>query len=87
MMDEWGRGMPMMSYGYAASPYAFGHMGTGFMLFGGFLHMLLPLGILALVAYVFYQMGKRVGMASASTNRSGQMPDVNSLPRRKVASK
>ena len=53
----------------------------GFMLVGGLFHLLLPLGVLALVAYVFYQMGKRAGAAS----RPAPMPDVDSLPRRKVA--
>jgi hypothetical protein len=51
-------GMPMMrSYGGYRS---YGHpFGFGFMLFGGLLHLILPLGLLALIAYVFYQMGKR----------------------------
>ena len=78
---EWGGGMPMMGRGYGYSPRAFGPMGTGFMLVGGLFHLLLPLGLLALVAYVFYQMGKRAGAAS----RPAPMPDADSLPRRKVA--
>lgn len=80
-MDGWAGRMPMMDDGYRYSPFAYGPMGTGFMLFGGLFHLLLPLGVLALVAYIFYQMGKRAGMVAGS----GSMPDVESLPRRKVA--
>ncbi|MEW5828934.1 MAG: hypothetical protein AB1846_08615 [Chloroflexota bacterium] len=37
----------------------------GFFLLGGLLRLLFPLGILALVAFVSYRMGKKAGMASA----------------------
>lgn len=82
-MRGWGGHMPMMGYGYR--PFAYGPMGPGFMFFGGLFHLLLPLGVLALVAYVFYGMGKRAGMSSNSASGSGSLPDVDSLPRRKVA--
>lgn len=84
-MDEWGGRMPMMGYGYGYSPYGYGHMGIGFMPFGGVFHLLFPLGLLALVAYIFYQMGKRAGSAAAPAASPTPMPDVDSLPRRKVA--
>lgn len=82
-MRGWGGRMPMMGYGY--QPYGYGPMGTGFMFFGGFFHLLVPLGILALVAYIFYGMGKRAGMGTRSNPGSGSLPDTESLPRRRVA--
>ena len=84
-MRGWGGGMPMMGYGYGYSPYGYGHMGYGFMPFGGFFHMLIPLGLLALVAYIFYQMGKRAGSAPAPAPSSAPASDVQSPPARKVA--
>jgi hypothetical protein len=84
-MDEWGGGMPMMGYGYGYYPHAFGPLGTGFGLLGGLFHLIVPLGLLALVAYIFYQMGRRAGLADGSGTRTRSMPDVESLPRRKVA--
>ncbi len=60
-MEQWGGGMPMMGDGYNYPHRAFGPFGTGLMLVGGLFHLLVPLGVLALVAYVFYQMGKRAG--------------------------
>lgn len=80
-MQGWGGRMPMMGDGYGYAPHAYGPMGRGFMFFGGLFHLLVPLGVLALVAYIFYQMGKRAGAASASAS----LPDVESLPRRRVA--
>ena len=84
-MDQWGGGMPMMGNGYRYSQRAFGPLGMGMLLVGGLFHLLVPLGVLALVAYIFYQMGKSAGKAAASGPRPGSMPDVESLPRRKVA--
>lgn len=77
-MDGWTGRMPMHGY---AGPYAAGPFGFGFMIFAGFLRLVLPLGVLALVAYAFYQMGKRAGAAAAPASR----PDVKDLPSRKVA--
>jgi hypothetical protein len=47
----------------------FGHgmpFGMGFFLLGGILHLLIPLGLLALVAFLFYQLGKRAGLSTAA---------------------
>ncbi len=46
-----GRGMPF---------------GMGFFFLGGLLRLIVPLGLLALVAIVFYQLGKRASVASVS---------------------
>ena len=81
-MEDWGGRMPMMYGRGFPVPYAGGPFGTGFMIVGGLIHLILPLGILALVAYVFYQMGRRAGASSA---RPATPPDVRSLPARKVA--
>jgi len=84
-MDGWDGRMPMMGYGYRYSPYSHGPMGAGYMPIADFFHLLFPLGILALVAYVFYQMGKRAGIAVGQSSPPRPLPDVESLPRRKVA--
>lgn len=56
-MDGWGGGMPMM--GRRGFPgYGFG---PGIFWLGGLLHLIIPLGILVLVAIVFYELGKRAG--------------------------
>jgi TRAP-type C4-dicarboxylate transport system permease small subunit len=81
-MRSWGGHMPMMYGGGYGAPYVAGPFGTGFMLLFGLLRLLIPLGVLALVAYLFYQMGKRAG---ATTSSGAPMPDVRSLPARKVA--
>jgi len=78
-MDGWSGRMPMHAYGgqYVASPF-----GMGFLVLAGFFRLIVPLGILALVAYLFYQMGKRAGAASPAP---ASHPDVKDLPSRKVA--
>ena len=40
--------------------------GMGFFLLRGLLHLLVPLGILALVAILFYSLGKRAGTSSVT---------------------
>lgn len=81
-MDGWSGRMPMHGY---AGPYAAGPFQTGFLMFAGLLRLVLPLGVLALVAYIFYQMGKRAGAASPAAPAPASRPDVNNLPSRKVA--
>ena len=81
-MDGWSGGMPMHGY---SGPYAVGPFQTGFLMFAGLLRLVLPLGILALVAYIFYQMGRRAGMSAPAAPASASRPDVNNLPSRKVA--
>jgi hypothetical protein len=84
-MDGWGGGHPMMGYGHGYSQYAFGPMGPHFMPLAGLFHMAFPLGVLALVAYVFYQLGKRAAVPAAPVAPPGPTSDVESPPKRKVA--
>jgi hypothetical protein len=58
-----------------------------FLFLGGLLHLVFPLAILALVAYLFYQMGKRAGAAASSSSPGprGPTPDSTPQPGRKVA--
>jgi hypothetical protein len=81
-MDDWAGHMPMMGGGLPG-PYAFSPFGMGCMIVVGLIRLAIPLGVLALVAYLFYQMGKRAG--SASVRAAPSMPDVDALPRRRVA--
>ena len=49
--------------------------GMGFFLLGGFLHLIIPLGVLVLVAILFYALGKRAGASTvASTPASNPTP-------------
>jgi hypothetical protein len=62
--------------------------GMGLFFIGGFLRLILPLGVLALVAFLFYQMGKRAGSSSVPSKPSvpsEPAPDESPLPGRKVA--
>ncbi len=58
-MGGWGERGPMMARGSH-----FGMLGMGFMFLGGILFSIVPLVILALVAFLFYQLGKRAGLNS-----------------------
>ena len=49
--------------------------GMGFFFLGGLLHLIIPLGILVLVAILFYSMGKRAGTSSVAP-----MPTSNPPP-------
>jgi hypothetical protein len=80
---DWG--MPMMQGRSYPGVHMYGTQWSPFMWIGGLFHLLLPLGILALVAYLFYQMGRRAGEAAASATRSPARPAANPLPARKVA--
>jgi len=82
-MEGWGERMPMMG-GRGFNRYGgFTPLGMGIFFLGGLFHLILPLGILALVAYLFYQLGKRAGAAPAApaSPAPGQAP----LPGRRVA--
>ncbi len=70
MMDDYGFGnrLPMDNYHNFRRPmmggrgfYPFG----GFFFLGGLLRLVFPLGVLALVAYIAYQQGKKAGMSAA----------------------
>ncbi len=74
---EW-RG-PMMG-GHGFMPYGgfgpfgmFMPFGMGFFL-GGLLRLLIPIGVLVLVAFIFYQIGKRNGMATVTAHPANPAP-------------
>ena len=56
--------MPMMGGRGFRGFGGFMPFGLGFFFLGGFLRLIIPLGVLALVAFIFYQMGKRAGAVS-----------------------
>ncbi len=45
-----------------------------FFFLGGLLRLLIPIGVLALVAFIFYQIGKRNGMAAAAAPPASPAP-------------
>ena len=60
--------------------------GMGFFLLGGLLHLIIPLGILALVAILFYWLGKRAGASTvAATPPSNPTLPEPPRPGRRVA--
>ncbi len=75
---SWMQRGPMMG-GRGFMPYGgfgpFGFMPFGMFFFlGGFLRLLIPIGVLVLVAFIFYQIGKRNGMATVSTQPASPAP-------------
>jgi hypothetical protein len=80
----WGWNMPMMRGGRGfARPGAFGPFGMGLLFFGGLLRLIIPLAVLALVAWLFYRMGKRAGTSAATAAPAA--PQKNPAPGRRVA--
>jgi len=55
-MQGWGFRGPMMGRGRI---FRSGPFGMGFLFLGGLPRLIIPLGLLALVAFAFYQLGKR----------------------------
>ena len=76
---------PMFGYGFRGPMMgrAFGRMmpfgmfGMGFMFFGGLLRLLIPLILLVLVAFIFYQLGKRSGVRRATAPIANPPADQN----------
>ena len=64
-MGGWGERGPMMERGSH-----FGMFGMGFLFLGGMLFSIVPLVILALVAFLFFQLGKRAGLNSVKNQSS-----------------
>ncbi len=60
--------------------------GIGFLILGGLLHLIIPLGILVLVAILFYWLGRRAG-ASYAARTAPSNPTTPEPPRpgRRVA--
>jgi hypothetical protein len=86
-MYGWGDRGPMMGGGgfrHYGGFMPFGMFGMGFFLLGGLLHLVIPIGILVLVAYLFYQMGKRAGVNSV-TSKAPPAPVETKGRGRKVA--
>jgi hypothetical protein len=52
---------PMMGRGFGRM-MPLGMFGMGFMFFGGLLRLIVPVMLLVLVAFIFYQLGKRSGV-------------------------
>ena len=52
----------------------FGPFGMGLMFFGAFLRLIIPLGILALVAWLFYSLGKRARKSSGTVQAADPAP-------------
>ncbi len=83
--ENYGWGGPMMN-GRGYSPFGFGPFGRGLFFVGSLLRILIPLGILALVAILFYQLGRRTGTsASTSVATATPAPEATSSRGRKVA--
>jgi hypothetical protein len=51
-----------------------GLFGMGFFFLGGLLRLIIPLGLLVLVAVIFYQLGRRASLSGATTARREPAP-------------
>ena len=75
-MGGWGMRGPMMGGRPFMQAAPFMPFGMGFFFLGGLFRLVIPLGVLALVALLFYQLGKRAGASSkpvvVETPKSGQ---------------
>ena len=76
---------PFMHGGGLPVPGAFTPFGGSCYFLAGTLHILFPLGILALVAYVFYQMGKRATAPPSPPASPNPALRRGPLPGRRVA--
>jgi hypothetical protein len=82
-MGGWSHRGPMMERGSH-----FGMLGMGFLFLGGMVFSIVPLVILALVAFLFYQLGKRAGLNEVKNQSpaSGEPTPVETTGRgRRVA--
>jgi hypothetical protein len=78
--------MPMMGGGGYRHFGGLMPFGMGFFLLGGLLHLIIPLGVLVLVAILFYVLGKRAGASSvAQTPPSNPTPPATPPAGRRVA--
>ena len=83
---EWGG--PMMGGRGFRGFGGFMPFGMGFFFLGGLVRLIIPLGVLALVAFLFYQMGKKAGVSSVAPPTpvpSAPAPDETPNRGRKVA--
>ncbi len=70
-------------YGWGSGPLGmFMPFGFGLFLLGGLFRLLIPLGVLALVAIVFYELGKKAGATSAAPVVAPATPDSRPTPGR-----
>jgi hypothetical protein len=89
-MNGWDFRGPMMQGRGFRQFGGFGPFGVGFFILGGLLRLIIPLAILALVAFLFYRLGRSAGAsagnsASAPATPASPSPDGTPLPGRKVA--
>lgn len=84
---NWGWRMPMMRNRLYPRTGAWMPFGFGLFFLGGLLRLIIPLGILALVAFLFYQLGKRAALRPQAAPPAPPTPpqDRTPLPGRKVA--
>ncbi len=57
--------------------------GMGFFFLGGLFRLILPLGVLVLVAFLFYQLGKRSAGSAVAAAAPASSPEVAEEPRQK----
>lgn len=75
------RGFSRFDRGFGYGPAGmFMPFGFGLFFLGGLLRWIIPLGVLVLVAFLFYQMGKNAGLAAAA--KAAPAPEPEEAPRR-----
>jgi hypothetical protein len=73
------RGGPMMG-GRGFMPGMFMPFGMGIFFLGGLVRLIIPLGVLVLVAFIAYRLGKNAGkmaVAESQTSNAAEVPDAS----------
>ena len=60
----------------------FGLFGMGFFILGGLLRLIIPLGVMVLVALLSYRMGKRAGASASQSTAPPSSPEPTETPQR-----
>ena len=79
MMNRGERGFSRFGRGFGPAGM-FMPFGFGLFFLGGLLRWIIPLGVLVLVAFLFYQLGKNAGLAAAT--KAAPAPEPEETPRR-----
>jgi len=84
-----GNRQPMGGFGWQEGPMMggrgfshFGPFGIGFLLLGGLLRLIVPLGIMVIVALISYQMGKNAGAGASRYTTPPSSPEPTETPQR-----
>ncbi len=87
--DGFSQRLPMHgNRGFGGPGYSgYGYLPLPFLFYGGFVRLLFPLGLVALVAYIAYQQGKKIGAAEALLSAPASKPEAAPKSKSRKAAK